>query len=83
MTIAKNSYTQGQGIAQVRATGLRTEMGKIGTALQTVQVEGTPRRLGILSVKGSNTATADVPLPLRPEKVTADEYHSILCTMKQ
>ncbi len=35
---------QGQGIAQVRATGLRTEMGKIGTALQTVQVEGTPRQ---------------------------------------
>jgi Ca2+-transporting ATPase len=33
---------QGQGIAQVRATGLHTEMGKIGTALQTVQVEGTP-----------------------------------------
>ncbi len=33
---------QGQGIAQVRATGIHTEMGKIGTALQTVQVEGTP-----------------------------------------
>ena len=48
-----------------------------------VQVDGTPRRLGMLSVKGSSTATADVPLPLRPEKVTADEYHSILCTMKQ
>ena len=48
-----------------------------------VQVDGTPRRLGFMSVKGSNTATADVPLPLRPEKVTADEYHSILCTMKQ
>ena len=48
-----------------------------------VQVNGTPRRLGMLSVKGSSTATADVPLPLRPEKVTADEYHSILCTMKQ
>ena len=32
---------QGQGIAQVRATGIHTEMGKIGKALQTVQVEGT------------------------------------------
>jgi Ca2+-transporting ATPase len=32
---------QGQGIAQVPATGLHTEMGKIGTALQTVVTEGT------------------------------------------
>lgn len=32
---------QGQGIAQVRAIGLQTEMGKIGKALQTVPVEGT------------------------------------------
>jgi len=32
---------QGQGIAQVRSTGIHTEMGNIGKALQTVQVEGT------------------------------------------
>jgi P-type Ca2+ transporter type 2C len=32
---------QGQGIAQVKATGLRTEVGKIGKALQTVETEGT------------------------------------------
>jgi P-type Ca2+ transporter type 2C len=32
---------QGRGIARVRATGIHTEMGKIGRALQTVQVEGT------------------------------------------
>ena len=32
---------QGQGIAQVRTTGIHTEMGNIGKALQTVQVEGT------------------------------------------
>lgn len=32
---------QGQGIAQVRSTGIHTEMGHIGKALQTVQVEGT------------------------------------------
>ena len=33
---------QGQGIARVQATGVHTEMGKIGKALQTVQLEGTP-----------------------------------------
>ena len=32
---------QGQGIAKVRSTGLHTEMGKIGKALQTVKVEVT------------------------------------------
>jgi Ca2+-transporting ATPase len=32
---------QGQGIAQVQATGSHTEMGKIGKALQTVAVEDT------------------------------------------
>lgn len=32
---------QGQGIASVRATGIRTEMGKIGKALQTVVPEDT------------------------------------------
>jgi Ca2+-transporting ATPase len=32
---------QGQGIAQVQATGLHTEMGKIGKALQTVAPEDT------------------------------------------
>jgi Ca2+-transporting ATPase len=33
---------QGQGIAEVRATGLKTEMGKIGKALQVLEVESTP-----------------------------------------
>lgn len=32
---------QGQGIAQVRTTGIHTEMGNIGKALQTVQIEKT------------------------------------------
>jgi len=32
---------QGQGIAQVYATGMQTEMGKIGKALQTVESEDT------------------------------------------
>ena len=31
---------QGQGIAQVQATGLHTEIGKIGKALQQVETEG-------------------------------------------
>ena len=48
-----------------------------------VHVNGTPRLLGFLRVKGPNTATADVTLPIRPEKVTLDEYHSILSTVKQ
>jgi P-type Ca2+ transporter type 2C len=33
---------QGQAIAEVRATGSRTEMGKIGKALQTLEIEDTP-----------------------------------------
>jgi Ca2+-transporting ATPase len=32
---------QGQGIAKVQATGIHTEMGKIGKALQTVEPEDT------------------------------------------
>jgi len=41
---------QGQGIAQVQATGLQTEIGKIGKALQTVEQEKTPlqRETGLL-----------------------------------
>ncbi len=31
----------GQGVARVHATGDRTEMGRIGTALQSVEIEGT------------------------------------------
>jgi len=33
---------QGQGMAQVMATGIRTEIGKIGRALQTMEPELTP-----------------------------------------
>ncbi len=46
-------------------------------------VNGTPRQLGSISIKGSSTYTKEVSLPIRPDKVTVDEYHSILCTMKQ
>ena len=34
--------TAGHGIAEIRATGLRTELGKIGKALQSVAPERTP-----------------------------------------
>ncbi len=33
---------QGQGLAEVQAIGLQTEIGKIGKALQTLEVESTP-----------------------------------------
>jgi len=46
-------------------------------------VNGSPRRLGFITVKGPTTSQNEVPLPFRPEKVTADENLSILCTMKQ
>ena len=46
-------------------------------------IEGTPHRLGLLSVKGSATSTADVPLPLRPNRVTLDEFHTVLAEEKQ
>jgi P-type Ca2+ transporter type 2C len=36
---------QGEGLARVVATGSRTELGKIGTALQTVNVESTTLKL--------------------------------------
>ena len=36
---------QGEGLARVQATGARTELGKIGTALQTVNVEPTTLKL--------------------------------------
>ncbi len=39
--------TQGLGIARVLATGNATEMGKIGSALQSVRVEGTALQLEI------------------------------------
>jgi Ca2+-transporting ATPase len=39
---------QGQGLAEIRSTGIRTEMGKIGTVLQTVQ-RGETRLKGEIS----------------------------------
>jgi hypothetical protein len=39
--------------------------------------------LGFLAIQGPREVHGEVPLPLRPEKVTLDEFHSILCTVSQ
>lgn len=41
--------------------------------------DGQPRRLGIVKVVGAKPATGDTVLPFRPEKITLDEFHSMLC----
>ena len=46
-------------------------------------LEGQPRRLGFLSMRGPTTFEREIPLPVHPEKVTLDEYHSILSTVRQ
>ncbi len=48
-----------------------------------MHVNGQPRRLGFLAIQGPREGHGEVPLPLRPEKVTLDEFHSILCTVSQ
>ena len=48
-----------------------------------VHVNGQPRRLGFLKIKGPHETHGQVALPLRPEKVTLDEFHSILCAVSQ
>jgi hypothetical protein len=48
-----------------------------------VQVNGQPRRLGFLAIQGPREVHGQVALPFRPEKVTLDEFHSILCTVSQ
>jgi len=42
-------------------------------------VDGQPRRLGMMKVVGTQPAVGDTRLPFRPEKVTLDEFHSVLC----
>jgi hypothetical protein len=46
-------------------------------------VNGQPRRLGFFLIHGPREVHGEIPLPLRPEKVTLDEFHSILCTASQ
>jgi hypothetical protein len=48
-----------------------------------VHVKGQPRRLGFITIQGPREVRGQVSLPLRPEKVTLDEFHSILCTVSQ
>ena len=48
-----------------------------------VHVNGQPHRLGSINFHGTREIQGQVPLPLRPEKVTLDEFHSILCTVSQ
>lgn len=43
-----------------------------------VWVQGSAHRLGLLDVRGSTTATADIPLGFRPDKMSIDEHHTIL-----
>lgn len=44
-----------------------------------VYVNGQPRCLGLVRVVGSSTAKGEIALGFKPEKVTIDETHSILC----
>jgi hypothetical protein len=46
-------------------------------------VNGQPRRLGLITIQGPREDRGQVALPFRPEKVTLDEFHSILCTVNQ
>jgi hypothetical protein len=46
-------------------------------------LNGRPRRLGFFTIQGSRELHGQVTLPQRPEKVTLDEFHSILCTVNQ
>jgi aminopeptidase N len=46
-------------------------------------IQGAPHRLGLLSVKGPTSTTADVTLPVHPDKVTLDEFHTILAEERQ
>lgn len=48
-----------------------------------VSLNGTSRRLGFISVKGSTTVNPQVLLPFRPDKVTIDDDHSLLAWEKQ
>ncbi|CAN1211503.1 cation-translocating P-type ATPase [Tumidithrix helvetica PCC 7403] len=49
---------QGQGIAQVQATGIHTEMGKIGKALQTIEQEDTSLQKETRRIVGKLTVVA-------------------------
>jgi hypothetical protein len=43
----------------------------------------TTHRFALVRIKGSSTAQADIPVPVRPDKVTLDEDHDILAIEHQ
>lgn len=45
--------------------------------------KGQSRLIGFIHIKGPTTAVGNVTLGFRPEKVTIDEYHSLLAIEKQ
>jgi aminopeptidase N len=48
-----------------------------------VYISGSPQRLGLAQIIGNTTANQEVALPVSPDRVAADPFHSILCSMKQ
>jgi len=48
-----------------------------------VHIYNRPRRLGTLTIQGPREIHGELSLLLHPEKVTVDEFHSILCTVSQ
>jgi hypothetical protein len=47
------------------------------------EMGGQLRRLGMLSVEGTQTIQDDIPLPFKPDRIVLDPYNQILCTIKQ
>ena len=46
-------------------------------------INGITHRLGAIPVKGNTTLERDITLPVHPDKVWMDEYHSVLSKEKQ
>jgi len=46
-------------------------------------VQGAPRPFALVSIKGSGTASGDVTFSGRPDKITFDEFHTVLAEEKQ
>jgi Peptidase family M1 domain len=47
------------------------------------EIQGGSHRLGFISIKGTTPFNQDITLPFHPDKITLDDTHSVLCTMKQ
>ncbi len=77
------SRAPSEDLLHVYAELRQLRAGDQGALTENLVLNGQTRGLGFLSIRGPTTFTADIPLPFQPEKVYLDEYHSILCTMKQ